>query len=202
MSCIILEDLVRRHLADSQCLSGIHEVNDIASPDEVHQRNDDEPYKETSAADDECVLESDNITQTKDRCTGVDFKYDLCLLCDGSSPWKYLGSQCLAPKSECGNYEIIETSDDAAYEQGLGSLAAAFSAYEYLCGCGCFRERILSVLFLHEVLSERNQEQDAEDTSQKRREEYLGEVYCQFRIFVLKYEQGGECEYRAGYDGS
>ena len=63
---VVLEYLVRRHFADGHCYACVHKVDDLSAPDEVHKRDDDEPYEEASAADDECVLESDDISQSED----------------------------------------------------------------------------------------------------------------------------------------
>ena len=197
MACIILEDLVRRHFSDRHCDSCVHQVDYLTSPDKVHQRNDHKPYEEASAADDECVLESHDISESEDCGSGVDLQEDLGLVGYGCSPWENLCCECFTPESECGYDEVVETSDESADKKGLCSLAAAFSANEDLSGRSRFRERILSVLFLYEILSERNEEKYSEDTSEQRGEEYLSKVYCKFRILVLKDE---EC--RKGEDSS
>ena len=168
MACIILEYLVRRHFADGHGHSCIHQVDHLSAPYEVHERNDHQPYEEASAADDECVLESYDVSESEHCSSCVDLEKHLCLVGDGCTPWEYLGRQCLTPKTECRNDEVVETSDQSADEEGLGSLASAFAAYEHLSGRGRFRERIFSMLLLHEVFSERNQEKDSEDTSEQR----------------------------------
>ena len=53
------------------------------------------------------------------------------------------------------------------------------------------------MLLLDEVFAERDEQQDAQDSSDEGTEEYLGEIDCQFRVFVLQDVQG-----REGEDGS
>ena len=202
MPCIILEDLVRRHLSDGQGHAGVHEVDHLTAPDKVHKRDYYKPYQEASAADDKCILEANYISESEHGGSGIDFKEHLGLFGNSFAPRQYLGGKGLAPESECRDYEVIEASDKSADEQGLGSLSSTFSAYEHLCGGCSFRERIFPMLLLHEILSERYQEKYAEDTSQQRREEYLCEVHCELRIFVLEDEQCRKGEYGTGNDGS
>ena len=64
------------------------------------------------------------------------------------------------------------------------------------------------MLLLDEVFSERDEQQNTQDSSDEGTEENLGEIYCQFRVFVLQDIQGregedGSCHYdsRAGADG-
>ena len=52
-------------------------------------------------------------------------------------------------------------------EQGLGTFSATLSAHEYLRGSCGFRERIFSMLFLHEIFSERYKEKYTEDSSEE-----------------------------------
>ena len=167
MSCVILEDLVCRHFTDCLGYTSVHKVDYLTSPDEVHKRNDDKPYKETAAADDEGVFESDDVSETENCSSCVHLKDNLCLFSQCCSPWKNLCGEGFAPESEGRYDEVIESSDESADQKGRCSLSAAFSAYEYLCGGSSFRKRIFSMLFLDEVLSEWNQEKDAEDSSEE-----------------------------------
>ena len=48
---VVAENLVRGHFADCLGDACAHKVEHAAAPDEVHQRNDDEPYEEGPAAD-------------------------------------------------------------------------------------------------------------------------------------------------------
>ena len=73
----------------------------------------------------------------------------------------------LTPSAESGDNEIVQTTDETAEEEGLGTLATAFSIDENLSrGCS-LRERILAVHLLHEIFPERNEEEDAEHTAKK-----------------------------------
>ena len=90
--------------------------------------------------------------------------------CDG-------GGDGFAPCAERGDDEIVEAADQTAEYQCLGIVSSAFAAYQYLCGGRGFRERILAVHLLDEVFSERNQEEDAQDSAQEGGEEHLHKVY-------------------------
>ena len=167
MSRVILEYLVRGHLSDGLRDACVHEVNHLTAPDEVHKRDDHKPYEETSAADDEGIFQSHDISQTEYRSSGVDFQKHFGLVCKGCSPRKDLCRKCLAPEAESGYDEVVQTSYQSADEESLRSLATAFTAHEHLRGGSSLREWIFTMLLLHEIFSEWYQEQDAEDSSQK-----------------------------------
>ena len=167
VACIILEYLVRGHLADGLCDAGVHKVDHLTAPDEVHQRNYHKPYEETSAADDEGIFQSHDISQTEYCSTGVDFQKHFGLVCKGCSPREYFGREGFAPEAEGGYDEVVQTSDQTADEQSLRSLSTAFTAHKYLSGGSRFRKRIFPMLLLHKIFSERYQEKNAEDTSKK-----------------------------------
>ena len=124
------------------------------------------------------------------------------------APGQYPGGEDLGPPSEGGYDEVVETSDQTADKQCLGSLASGLAADQYLSGGGSLGEGVFAVLLLYEIFAERNQQQDTEHSSDERAEEYLGEIHREFRISVLQDVQGREGEYRschyytgAGADG-
>ena len=80
MPCIGPEDLVRAHLSDCRRKTRVHQVDDLPTPDDIHQRDYHQPHQETSAADDEGVLQTDNIAQTEDCGPGVDLQQELRLV--------------------------------------------------------------------------------------------------------------------------
>ena len=50
------------------------------------------------------------------------------------------------------------------------------------------------MLLLDEVFAERDEQQNTQDSSDEGTEEYLGEIDCQLRVFVLQDIQGRESE--------
>ena len=101
MSCVVFEDLLRRHFAYCLGDASIHEVYHLTAPDKIDQRYDYKPHKEASAADDECIFETYYITEAQNCCTCVDLKHKLCLVRYGRAPRENFGRECFAPKSEC-----------------------------------------------------------------------------------------------------
>ena len=114
MARVVAENFVRRHVADCLGNAGIHKVNDLSAPENVHQRDDDEPYKETSAADDECVFQADDIAETEDGCACVELQYNFGLVRHVLSCLHHCRGYRFAPRSECRDDEIVETADETA----------------------------------------------------------------------------------------
>ena len=85
MSRIFLEDLVCRHFPDGLGDARAHEVNYLAAPDDVHKRYDDQPYQEATAADYECVLQSDDVAETEHGRTRIELEHELGLVGNGLS---------------------------------------------------------------------------------------------------------------------
>ena len=52
----------------------------------------------------------------------------------------------------------------------------------------------------HEILAERDEEKDAQDSSQHGGDEHFHEVHRHFRIFVLQDIEGGQGEYGSGHN--
>ena len=92
MPSIVLEYLVRRHLSDRHSDSGVHEVDDLPAPDEIHQGDDDKPDQQAAAADHEGIFETYDIPKTKDGCAGVDFQEDLGLVGHGPAYAHHCGA--------------------------------------------------------------------------------------------------------------
>ena len=167
MPGVILENLVRRHLADGIHYTGVHEVDDIAAPDEVHQRDDHKPHQEGTAANDEGIFQADDIAEAENCCACIEFQYELGLVGHDLSPMHHGSGDGLAPGSERCNHEVVQTAYYTADKQGLGALSASFTVDQHLGGGGSLREGILSVHFLDEILPERNEEKNAEHASEQ-----------------------------------
>ncbi len=90
-----------------------------------------------------------------------------------------------------------KTTHQSGYEQGLSLVATLGSAHQHLCGGCSLRERIFAVHVAHEVLAERNEEQDSQDSSQGRSHEYLHKRSGHLGILSLQDVDGWQ-----GEDGS
>ena len=89
MTGVGCKDLVGCHLCDRGAQTGVHQINYLVSKEDVHQRNDDEPYEERTAADDESIFEANDITQTEHCSTYVKFKHHFCLVSYGLAKRKH-----------------------------------------------------------------------------------------------------------------
>ena len=172
-----MKNLVCGHVSDGLRDAAVHKVNDLAAPDEIHQRDDYQPYQEAAAADYECVFEADNVAESEYCSAGVQLQHDFSFVCDVLADGGDCGGYRFAPCAESGDDEIVESAHETAEYQCLGIVSSAFAANQDLC-CGCgFRERILAVHLLYEVFSERNQEEDAENAAEKGGQEHLHKVH-------------------------
>ena len=192
MAGVILEYLLRGHILYHRGDSRVHQVDNLASPDEVHQRDYHKPYQQASAADYEGIFQTYYISQTEDGRAGIDLQDDLRLVGYRLADSQDSGAYGVRPGPERADHEIVQASHQAAHEQSTDTLAA-FSADQDLRGSRRLRERILPVHLLDEVLPERNQEQDAQDASQQGRQEHLHETY-----FHSEDVDGRKGEYRSG----
>ena len=177
MSCIFPENLVSRHFSDGLCNARSHQVDDLASPYYIDERYNHEPDQEAAAADDECVFEADDVAESEHGRPCVELEHELRLVGDCLSEGYDCGGQGLSPCSEGGYDEVVQSADEAAQDEGLRAVSAAFAANEHLRGRRCFRERIFPVHLLHEIFAERNQEQYAEHAAEQGREEHLHEIH-------------------------
>ena len=201
MPSIGCEDGLGRHRADSLG----HVADDIQhfrAPDKVHQGDDDQPYEERTAADDEGVFQADDIAETGHSRTYVELEDQLGLVGHGSAPGQHLGRNGLSPPAEGRNDEVVDTSYQAADEQQLGILAAVLAADEHLGGGSRLREGILPVHILDKIFSERNEEKYTEHAAEQGTEEHLAEIHRQLGELGLEDVQRRESEYGTGHDGS
>ena len=191
MARVGTEDLVSAHLAYGLGDAGAHKIKHLTAPDEVEQRDDHEPDEEGSAADYERILQSDYVSESEDGGAGIELYDELCLVGDNLSPMHHRCAQGICPSPEGGHYKVVDTADKSRCQKGFGAVSASFAADEDLGGGGCLRERVLSVHILHEILAERNEEEYAEESAQKRAEEHLPEIHLK-----SEYVDCRKCEYR------
>ena len=167
-----------------------------------HSRHDEPPYCKRAKAYYERILQTDDVSQTEYGSTSVHLEHELCLVGCHHAPIHYTGGEVLVPPAYCGNDEVVQTSYQTGYEQRLCLRTALLAADENLCGGCCFRERILTVHVLDEILAERNHKQNSKYTAQQRREEYFEERYAHLGILCLQDIDSGQGEDGTCYDST
>ena len=177
MPRIVLENLLRSHLADGLRDARPHEVDDIGPPDEVHEGNNHQPNQQGAAADDEGILKADDIAQSQHGGAGVHLEDQLGFVREGGTPAHHRGGDGLRPGAEGGHGKVVQAAYETGRYERLGAGAAALAADEYLRGGGGLREGVLPVHLLHEVFTERNEEQDAQHAAQQRTQDHLPEIH-------------------------
>ena len=110
------------------------------------------------------------------------------------APAHHARGDVLVPPAERGYDEIVESAHDTCQQQWLGLVAALGARDEHLRRSRGFREGVLAVHLAHEVLAERNEEQDADDAAQERRDEDFHERSTHLRILCLQDVDGRQRE--------
>ena len=110
------------------------------------------------------------------------------------TPCHYTRGEVLVPQTKGGDDEVVESTDETSHEQGLGLAASLGTRHEHLGGGSGFGEGIFAVHILDEILAERYEEEDAEDTTQRRSDEYAQEVGLE-----VKHIDGGHHKDGSGY---
>ena len=177
MAGIVLENLLGRHLRNGLHHAGVHQIDHLSAPEEVHKRDDDQPHQQAAAANDEAIFQADDVAQAQHGGAGVELQHHLGFIGQGLAQADHRRGKRLAPGTEGGNDKVVQTAHQTGCEQGLGTSSAALAAYEHLRGGRGFREGVLAVHLAHEIFPERNEEQDAQHAAQQRRQEHLPEIY-------------------------
>ncbi|CDA22177.1 unknown [Bacteroides sp. CAG:144] len=88
------------HLGNRQsCIAAI-ELQYRIPPKKVESRYNQKPNKNRTCTNDKAVFQSYNITEPQNRCSGIDFKNQLCLLGHRIAKRQYTSRQYLAPPAE------------------------------------------------------------------------------------------------------
>ena len=179
MTRVRAEDLIRAHLSYGLCYAAAHEVEHGVSEQQVESWDDDQPNQKAAEADDEAVLESDDVAEAEHCGSGVELEHHLRLVRDGVPYADEGGGDGLSPGSEGGDGEVVESAEQARDREGFRALAASLAVNQHLGGGGRLGEGILPVHLLHEVLAEGDEEEDAEHSSQQAAEEHVPEAHVQ-----------------------
>ena len=151
----------------------------------AQQGYDDEPHEERTRADDEAVFQTHDIAETQHSGTGINLEYHLGVVGQFGTPGQNAGGEHIAPPAEGRETEIVETAYETGQNKRFGLVAGLLARHEYLCRGRGFGEGVLAVHVRYEIFAEGYEEQNAQDTSQQRAEEYLHEVDRQFGILGL-----------------
>ena len=197
---IFLEDGFRGHFANGLCNGRIPSIEQLIAEKKVHARNDEQPYGQGTGTNDSGILQTDDITQTEDGRTGIDFQNDLGFIGQQFTPTTYTSGEVFIPPSEGSYNKIVQTTYQACNQQWLGLATSLFTGYQHLCTGGSFREWIFTVFVAYKILSERNQEEDTQNTTQQGADEHLHEIDSHFRIFILQDVKGRKSKDSTRYD--
>ena len=132
-----------------------------------HTGHDKPPYYERAEADNEGILQTDDIAQAEDCRSCVYLEDELRLVSSHSAPLHYTSGKGLVPPSHGGDDKVVKTTYKTSEKQRLCLIATLCAAYEHLRRGSSLRERILAVHILDEILAERNHKQDAEDAAEQ-----------------------------------
>ena len=132
-----------------------------------HTGHDKPPNHERAEADNECILQTDDIAQAEDSRSCVYLKDELCLVSSHGAPLHHTRGKGLVPPSHSGDDKVVKTAYKTGDKQRLCLIATLCAAYEHLRRGSSLRERILAVHVLDEILAERNHKQDAENAAEQ-----------------------------------
>ena len=165
-------------------------------------RNDEQPDQERTGGDDGRIFQSDDVTQAEHRSTRIDFEQGFELIGAEGAPSRHAGRDLFRPEAEGTRCEVVQTAHQSGYGQQLGLIAAFFARYEHFGRGRRLREGVLAVHLLDEIFAEGDEQHDAQDTAQYRREEYF--VECGFQTKDVERRQGedrsGDDDARRGAD--
>ena len=165
-------------------------------------RNDEQPDQERTGGDDGRIFQSDDVTQAEHRSTRIDFEQGFELIGAEGAPSRHAGRDLFRPEAEGTRCEVVQTAHQSGYGQQLGLIAAFFARYEHFGRGRRLREGVLAVHLLDEIFAEGDEQHDAQDTAQYRREEYF--VECGFQTEDVERRQGedrsGDDDARRGAD--
>ena len=189
-----LEDGFGCHFTHRSDNIGVPLVEDGVGEKQGHTRNNKPPHGKRTEADDGGIAQTDDVAQTEDGSTGVDLEDELGMVGKLLTPCHYTRGEVLVPQTKGGDDEVVESTDETSHEQGLGLAASLGTRHEHLGGGSGFGEGIFAVHILDEILAERYEEEDAEDTTQRRSDEYAQEVGLE-----VKHIDGGHHKDGSGY---
>ena len=194
--------MFRRHVAHGHGDCRVPLVQHVGTEDESHARYDEPPHGKRAQTDDERILETDDVAQSQHGGTRVHLEHQFGFLGQVFAQSHHATGEVLIPPAEGSHDEVVESAHQSGYQQRLGLVAALGSAHQHLCRGRGFGEGILAVHVAHEILAEGDEEQDADDAAQQRREEYLQERGRHLRILGLQDIDGGQREDGTGHHGT
>ena len=137
--------------------------------------HEDEPHEARTGGDDHGVFESDNVAQTQHGGRGVEAEDHLELVGGDLSPRADACRDGLGPEPEGPDDEVVQTAHEARHGQQAGLVAALLARDQHFGGGRRFGEGILAVHLLDEIFAEGDEQHDAQQAAEERREEHLPE---------------------------
>ena len=189
-----LENFLGRHLAHCRRDVRIPLVEHRVGEQQGHSGHDEPPHRQRPQTDNQRVLKTDDVAQSEHRRTRVHLEDELRLVGQLLTEANNARREILVPEAERGHEEVIQSAHDSSHQQGFGLVAALRTAHEHLRGGRSLGEGVFSVHLAHEILAERNQEQDADDAAQERRNENIDKRGRHLGIFRLKDVDGRQRE--------
>ena len=138
-------------------------------------RDDHEPDEARAGGDDHGVFQADDIPQTQHGGRGVQPEDHLELVGGDSAPFADARRDRLGPQSERTDHEVVQSAHESRDGQQFGLRAALLARDEDLGGRRGLGEGIFAVHLLDEVFAEGDQQNDAQQAAEQRREEHLPE---------------------------
>ena len=200
VACISGKDRIGRHRTYGRGNVRIAQCQHRIREQRSHQRDDHPPHQQRTGADDGAVLQPHDIAQSQYGCSGIDPEDEFGFLGQGGSPGKDVRFEHLRPPAEGGQQEVVQTAHQSGDHQRTGLRTALLSRNEHLRGGCSLGEGVFAVHLFDEILAERDQEQNTEDTSQQRAEEYLQKIDRQLRMRLLQDVQSRQGKDGSGYD--
>ncbi len=159
------KDLVDRHLGDGHG-AGREDAGGVGA-DGVDQWDEHEIREEGPGADDGCIADADDVADADDGGVVEDAKGHELALEDLAEPDR-AETQELRPGVEGRGEAVVQRADAGGHREDLALAAGAFAREQDFGGCGAFGPRKLAVHLDHEVVAQRDQEEDAETATEKR----------------------------------
>lgn len=164
------EDVGARHAQQRDHRGGIDGFGQRA-----HHRDDHEPYEARTGGDDHGVFQADDVAQSQHGGRGVEREDHFEFVGGDAAPFADARRDRLGPEAERADYEVIETAHESRDGQQFGLVAALLARDEDLGGRRGFGERVFAVHLFDEVFAEGDQQHDAQQSAEQRREEHLPE---------------------------
>ena len=196
---VSLENILGRHIANRRRDARIPLVQHRVGEEQCQSRYNQPPHRQRTQADNQRILKTDDIAQTEHRSARVHLENEFRIVGQLLSPTHDTRREILVPPAESRHEKVVESAHDSSQQQRFGLVATLRTRNQHLRRRRGFREGVFSVHLAHEIFSERNQEQNADDAAEQRRNEDFDKRSRHFGVFRLQNVDGGQRENRSGH---